>query len=110
MRVQRDTTRNGKPTTEIIYAITSRPAAAADAEQLANFIRGHWSIENRIHYVRDVTFREDASRVRTGNAPRTLAIMRNLAIGVLRLAGVQNIAQGLRGCLFSLARVPQQKS
>ncbi|MEU9381527.1 hypothetical protein AB0D38_11265, partial [Streptomyces sp. NPDC048279] len=51
---------------------------------------------NREHHVRDVTFREDASRVRTGSAPRAMASLRNLAIGALRLAGRDNIAEGLR--------------
>ncbi|WUX49891.1 hypothetical protein OG769_36170 (plasmid) [Streptomyces sp. NBC_01435] len=63
---------------------------------MAERVRGHWAIENREHHVRDVTFGEDASRVRTGNAPRAMASLRNLAIGALRLAGRDNIAEGLR--------------
>jgi predicted transposase YbfD/YdcC len=105
IRVERRVKRDGKMTTDVVFAITSRPQQAASPEQLAIFIRGHWSIENRVHYVRDVTFDEDHSRVRTGQAPRTLVVMRNLAIGVLRLAGVKNIAQGLRRCLFSISRI-----
>lgn len=105
MRIERRVTRVGKTTTETVYAITSRPRASASAKQLATFIRGHWSIENRIHYVRDVTFDEDRSRVRTKDAPRVLATMRNLAIGVLRLAGVENVAQGLRRCCFKVSVV-----
>jgi predicted transposase YbfD/YdcC len=66
-------------------AITSLPPDRADAPQLAALVRGHWSaIENGIHYVRDVTFGEDSSRVRTRNAPRNLAALRNHAISVLR--------------------------
>jgi predicted transposase YbfD/YdcC len=105
LRVERRVKRDGKMTTEVVFAITSRPQQAASPEQLAIFMRGHWSIENRVHYVRDVTFDEDHSRVRTGQAPRTLVVMRNLAIGVLRLAGARNIAQGLRRCLFSISRI-----
>ena len=103
IRIERLVIRLGKKSTEIVYAITSRPRATASAKKLAAFIRGHWSIENRVHYVRDVTFDEDRSRVRTADAPRVLASMRNLAIGVLRLAGTTNIAQGLRRCCFCLA-------
>jgi predicted transposase YbfD/YdcC len=63
---------------------------------LASWVRGHWGIENRLHFVRDTTFAEDASRVRTGTTPRAMASLRNLAIGALRHAGHDNIAAGLR--------------
>lgn len=53
-------------------------------------------IENRHHLVRDTTFREDASRLRTGSAPRAMAAFRNLAIGALRLSGVDNLAKATR--------------
>jgi predicted transposase YbfD/YdcC len=82
--------------TEVVYAVTSlTPAQATDA-QLAAFIRGHWCVENRLHWVRDVTFDEDRSQVRTGNGPRVMASLRNLAISLLRLTGASNIAQALR--------------
>jgi predicted transposase YbfD/YdcC len=64
--------------------------------QLAQHTRDHWGIENRLHWVRDVTYGEDASRIRTGTAPRVMAGLRNLAISVLRLTGHTNIAAGLR--------------
>lgn len=64
--------------------------------ELAAWIRGHSAVENCLHWVRDVTFDEDPSQVRTGNGPRVMASMRNLAIGLLRLAGWTNIAAGLR--------------
>ncbi|HEX4705960.1 MAG TPA: ISAs1 family transposase [Pseudonocardiaceae bacterium] len=76
--------------------VTSLTAAAADPPQIASYVRGHWHIENRPHWVRDVTVGEDASRVRTGTAPRALASLRNLAISALRLAGHTNIAKALR--------------
>jgi hypothetical protein len=53
-------------------------------------------VENRVHWVRDVTYGEDASRLRTGNAPRLMATFRNLAISLLRLDGAANIAAALR--------------
>jgi predicted transposase YbfD/YdcC len=82
--------------TEVVYAITSLPAAQATPAQLAHWIRGHWCVENRLHWVRDVTFDEDRSQIRTGNGPRVMATLRNFAISLLRLAGATNIAHALR--------------
>jgi len=79
-----------------VYAITDLAAWQAPPADLAAWIRGHWSIENRLHYVRDVTYAEDHSQVRTDNAPRTMASLRNLALRALRLTGVGNIAQAIR--------------
>ena len=53
--------------------------------QLAAWIRGHWSIENKVHWVRDVTYDEDRSQIRTGTGPQVMAALRNAAIGALRL-------------------------
>jgi predicted transposase YbfD/YdcC len=83
-------------TTEIVYAITDLQAHQAKPAQLADWIRGHWSIENKIHWVRDVTYDEDRSQIRTGNGPHVMATLRNAAIGILRLAGVINIAAANR--------------
>jgi hypothetical protein len=66
-----------------VYAITSLTAAQASPARLADYIRGHWGIE-ALHHIRDVTFAEDASQVRIGTAPRAMASLRNLAIGILR--------------------------
>ncbi|WP_232329363.1 ISAs1 family transposase [Nocardia violaceofusca] len=79
-----------------IYAITSLSAAEATPRQLAAWLQGHWHIENRVHCVRDVTFDEDRSRVRTGASPQVMATLRNTAIGLLRIQGHHNIAGGLR--------------
>jgi predicted transposase YbfD/YdcC len=79
-----------------VYAITSLSAIQASPARLADLVRGHWAIENGLHHVRDVTYTEDASQTRTGTAPRAMAALRNLAIGALRLAGITNIAAGLR--------------
>jgi len=78
------------------FFITNATPKQADSISLLAILRGHWSIENSSHYVRDVTFGEDASRIRSGSAPRLMATMRNLSIGVMRLGGENNIAKGLR--------------
>jgi hypothetical protein len=77
--------RAGEPTREV-----------ADAGQLLAALRGHWGIENRLHHVRDVTFGEDRSQVRSGAAPQATAACRNLAIALLRRAGHANIAAATR--------------
>jgi Transposase DDE domain len=82
--------------TETSYYLTSLSADQAGAERMAGLVRGQWDIENGLHWVRDVTFDEDRSQVRTASAPRALASLRNLAIGALRRAGATNIAKGLR--------------
>ena len=81
---------------ETIYAITSLTAIQARPAELAAIIRGHWLIEDRLHCVRDVTYDEDRSQVRTANGPRVMASLRNLAIAILRLTGQTSIAAALR--------------
>jgi predicted transposase YbfD/YdcC len=95
-RLTRATRRNGQEEHEVEYAITSVPRSKADAGQILAWWRGHWGIENRVHYVRDVTFGEDASRIRTASAPQVLAAMRNAVLSLLRLSGCTNIAAALR--------------
>jgi predicted transposase YbfD/YdcC len=75
--------------------ITALPAAHAGPERLADLVRDHWGIE-ALHHIRDVTYDEDRSQLRTGSAPQVLAGLRNLAIGALRTAGRTNIASSLR--------------
>jgi len=77
-QVRRTVTKKGKKTVEVVYLITSD--RDADPATLAAWVRGHWEIENRLHRVRDVTYQEDKSLVRTGNAPRVMASLRSLAI------------------------------
>jgi predicted transposase YbfD/YdcC len=84
-----------KWTTVTVYAITSLTALQADPTLLARWLRAHWAIE-ALHWVRDVSFDEDRSQVRTGNGPQIMAALRNLVITALRLAGVTNIAAALR--------------
>jgi predicted transposase YbfD/YdcC len=78
-----------------VYAITSLPFQLARPARLADLLRGHWAIE-ALHHVRDTTFAEDDSQVRTGAAPNAMAVLRNLAIGVLSRAGPVNVAAALR--------------
>ncbi|MFD6694958.1 ISAs1 family transposase [Micromonospora aurantiaca (nom. illeg.)] len=83
-------------TTETVYAITDLRVHQAKPAHLAGWIRGHWSIENKVHWVRDVTYDEDRSQIRTGTGPQVMAALRNAAIGALRLAGITNIAAANR--------------
>ncbi|WP_238698187.1 hypothetical protein [Streptomyces sp. E5N91] len=82
----------GKLTIERIYLVTSLPPGTATGSELAAWIRGHWLMENQLHHVRDRTFREDASKIRTCHLPRVMAGLRNLAIGVHRQDGHTDIA------------------
>ncbi|MEU7602699.1 ISAs1 family transposase [Streptomyces sp. NPDC041003] len=95
LRRRRVDRKTGRISIKTVYAVTSLTAGQATPAQLATFIRDHWKIE-ALHHVRDVTFAEDASQLRTGTAPRSMATWRNLAIGALRLAGSTNIAASLR--------------
>jgi hypothetical protein len=79
---------------EIVYAITSLTAGLAPPAHLNHYTRRHWTVENRLHYVRDVTFREDLSQLRTGTAPRVIATFRNLSVSAF--AGRANIAHARR--------------
>ena len=105
-RIERTvTTLQGRPKHhEIVYGITSLSPARADAARVLTLNRSHWGIENRLHWVRDVTFDEDRSQVRTGAGPQVMASLRNLAITLLRLAGCTNIAAGLRRCARQVVR------
>lgn len=76
--------RTGARSTEAVFAITSLGWHDVTAARLAELLRGHWAIENRIHHIRDTTFDEDRCQIRTGDAPRVLATLRNIAIGLIR--------------------------
>lgn len=85
-------------TTETVYAITDLQVHQARPHQLAAWIRGHWSIENSIHWVRDVTYDEDRSQIRTSTGPHVMAALRNAALrtAALRTAGTTNVAAANR--------------
>lgn len=89
-------TQKGQTSAEVRYAVTSLTPTRADARELEALWRGHWSIENRLHWERDVALGEDLSQVRTGSAPEVMAALRNLTLGLLRLARVGNVAATLR--------------
>ena len=90
------TGRKGRWHTETVYAITDLAPHQARPHELAAWIRGHWQIENGLHWVRDVTYDEDLSQIRTGTGPQVMATLRNLAISLHRLTGANNIAATLR--------------
>ena len=95
-RIRAEVKEGGEATCEVSYAITSVPRERAGAATLLGWHRGHWGIENRTHYVRDVTMGEDGNRTRVGSSPQVLAALRNAAISQLRMAGSKNIAAALR--------------
>jgi predicted transposase YbfD/YdcC len=86
----------GEVRDETVYGVTSLSPQRATPAQLNELWRKHWTIENKLHWVRDVTFDEDRSQVRSGNAPQVMAAFRNVAISALRLRKVTNIAAALR--------------
>jgi predicted transposase YbfD/YdcC len=83
-------------TEETHYYITSLPPEKATPHRLLELSRGHWGIENRLHWVRDVTFDEDRCQVRSEAAPQVMAALRNTTIALLRWMGATNIAAATR--------------
>ena len=96
IRITRRRKVKGQWSGETCYAVTSLTLTQASPAQLAAIIRGHWGIEDRLHWVRDTDFDEDRSQVRTASGPRIMASLRNLVITILRLAGTTSIAAALR--------------
>src|SRR6516165_3587440 len=94
----------GERSREIVYAICSVAFEHAHPRTIASWLRDHWSIENAVHWVRDVTFDEDRSTVRTGTAPQVMASLRNTALNLHRLAGADNIAEACRVTAFRADR------
>lgn len=95
---------SGQRREEVTYALTSLPVSAASVAQLETWWRGHWTIENRVHYVRDVTWQEDAGHARAGSTPQILAALRNSLLTLLRRLGHTNIAAALRHYAASVHR------
>ncbi|MFD0585015.1 ISAs1 family transposase [Dactylosporangium darangshiense] len=96
VRITRTRTASGKTTRETAYLIVTLPADAAQPDQLGDWARREWHIENRLHWVRDVTLAEDAHQARIGNGPAVAAVLRNTAIGYHRSNGEPNIARATR--------------
>lgn len=94
----------GRHHAHTFYGVTSLPTTHTKPAQIARLLRGHWQIENRLHWIRDTAYREDHSRIHTGNAPRTMATLRNLAISMIRLTGATNIARSLRALAKNITR------
>ena len=88
VRVRRRRTRTGTGRTETAYAVTSLAAHQGSPADLGDAVRGHWHVENELHWVRDVTYDADRSQIRTSTGPQVMASLRNLAVTVLRLSGV----------------------
>ena len=82
--------------TVTVYAVTSLSHQQAGPARLADLLRGHWAIENGLHWIRDVTFGQAASQIRTGTGPQVMACLRNLVIGALSRAGPVTTAAALR--------------
>jgi predicted transposase YbfD/YdcC len=103
-QLTRTVTKAGQTTTEVVYLITTLLPTKASPQRLLDLNRGHWSIENGSYYVRDVTFGEDHSCLRTGNAPQIMAAFRNLAITLIHRSGSSHI----RATRRHFASCPQQ--
>ncbi len=97
-KIERHTKRvaDGKLTDEVVYGITSLTAPQANAAQLLSMVRAHWGIENGLHYRRDETLREDWCHLKKGTAPRAMAVINNLIIGLVRQLGYTNLPEARR--------------
>lgn len=91
--VHRSGTRRGKPYAEHMFYISS---CLMEAHAFAEVIRGHWQIENGLHWVKDAILKEDACTTQSGNAPQNLALLRSLAVTLFRLAGHYSIKNAIR--------------
>lgn len=96
LRLERTWQEGGKSHRVVQYGITSLPPEVADASRLLALKRGHWQIENGLHYVKDTTLGEDRSLANVGAGPSVLAMLRDTAVSLLRRAGCRAIARSLR--------------
>ena len=90
--------------TDVAYGVTSLQKGQVSAKRLLELNREHWEIENKVHYVRDVTYDEDRCRIRTQNGPRMMASIRNLAISISRLMGFKYLPDAIRHFTFCSSR------
>ncbi|MHB0878860.1 MAG: ISAs1 family transposase [Anaerolineae bacterium] len=100
---QRTLSKSGKYEHEIVYGLTSLTSDEASPQRLLALTRAYWGVENGLHYRRDVTFHEDATRLTQGHAGHVMAALNNLVIGLLRLAGFTNLAAARRYCDANLS-------
>jgi predicted transposase YbfD/YdcC len=95
-RLVRTVTKKGKTSEEVVHGLTALSPAQASAEDLLALVREHWSIENRLHWRRDVTLREDDCQVRKGEAPRVLAVLNSCLLALLDFVGVTKVPSQMR--------------
>ena len=95
-RFERNWDERGEAKQEVQYGITSLPPSMADADRLLELKRGHWQIENKLHYVKDVTLGEDRSLIHSGNGPSVMAMLRDASLSLLHQVGCRAIASRLR--------------
>jgi predicted transposase YbfD/YdcC len=95
-RLVRTVTRKGQTSQEVVYGLTALSPEQASAMDLLALVREHWSIENRLHWRRDVTLREDACQVRKGEAPHVLAVLNSFLLALLDFLGVSNVPSQMR--------------
>ncbi|WAL76265.1 ISAs1 family transposase [Kitasatospora sp. YST-16] len=88
--------KTGAVSRQTVYVITDLASQQSSPQRLGQLAQSQWIIENRPHFIRDTTFAEDASKIRTGHGPDNMATLRNLAINSLRTAGHRSIAADLR--------------
>jgi predicted transposase YbfD/YdcC len=100
--VHRFGTRGGKPFDEHVLYISSR---LMEAHAAAEVIRGHWRIENGLHWVKDAIMKEDACTTHTGRAPQNLALLRSLTVTVYRLRGHRSIKDAFRRFAHDLTAI-----
>ena len=106
IRIRRTRTVKGRKHIEVVHLICSLPPTDARPEQVAAWARGHWTIENRLHWVRDVVFDEDRHQLRTANGPQIMAALRNLAISLIRL--LHGPAASIAATTRAMARRPRR--
>jgi len=106
IRIRRTRTVKGRKHVEVVHLICSLPMDQAQPEAVASWARGHWAIENRLHWVRDVVFDEDRHQLRTRNGPQIMAALRNLAISLIRLA--HGPAASIAATTRAMARRPRR--
>jgi predicted transposase YbfD/YdcC len=94
----------GETQTEVRYGVTSLPAHLADPKRVLALTRGHWGVENGLHYRRDVTLREDHAQTRMGHAPEMLAVLNNTVLGLVARQGETNLAHARREFAYHFDR------
>lgn len=87
----RENVKTGKVESETIFLITSHTSETLTAKRFLEINRGHWQIENKLHYVMDDTYQEDRMTIRKGSGPMIISLLRGLAVSLMRIAGVDNI-------------------